>query len=96
MTIQQNFEDRDKVKITVNVYGSGFYRRLGKRIFDVSLALVLLPFLLPIITILALFIKVDGGPAMFGHNALDRVGVYSSAGSCAVCVSTRILSWSVT
>ena len=74
MTIQQNFEDRDKVKITVSEYGSGFYRRYGKRIFDVALALVLLPFLLPIITILALFIMVVGGTALFGHNRVGQGG----------------------
>ena len=74
MTIQQNFEVKDKVQTTVSESGSWFYRRYGKRIFDVALALVLLPFLLPIITILAIFIKVDGGPAMFGHKRVGQGG----------------------
>ena len=74
MTIQQNFEDRDKVKITVSGSGSGFYRRCGKRMLDMTLSLILLPVLLPIITLIAIVIKLDGGPAVFGHKRVGKGG----------------------
>lgn len=51
-----------------------FYTRHGKRVFDLGFALVLLPILLPIIFVLAIFVKLDGGPALFGHTRIGLNG----------------------
>ncbi|SMX44728.1 sugar transferase [Actibacterium lipolyticum] len=50
------------------------YVRVGKRVFDVSLALMLLPLLLPIIATLWIITKRDGGPGFFGHKRIGQSG----------------------
>lgn len=45
-----------------------------KRCIDVSLALLILPTLVPIITILWLIVRLDGGPGLFGHTRVGRGG----------------------
>lgn len=52
----------------------GFYRMIGKRIFDIALVLVTLPATLPIIGILALIVMLDGGKPFFGHQRVGRNG----------------------
>lgn len=72
MTIQQNLEDRDKVKITVSE-DTGFYRQCGKRIFDVALAIVLLPFLI----LLFIFVRLAylrSGKAIFVQLRVGKNG----------------------
>ena len=44
-----------------------FYTKYGKRLFDLTLAILMMPFLLPIIAILALLVSIDGGAPFFGH-----------------------------
>ena len=73
MTIQQNFEDRDKVKIDVSESGSGFYRRYGKRIFDVALAVVLLPFLI-LLFVLVRLAYLRSGKAIFVQLRVGKNG----------------------
>jgi lipopolysaccharide/colanic/teichoic acid biosynthesis glycosyltransferase len=51
------------------------YGRLGKRVFDIVLALLLLPVLAPLILILCALTRIDGGPAFFAHQRIDRNGV---------------------
>ncbi|UFN50470.1 sugar transferase [Roseomonas sp. OT10] len=46
-----------------------------KRGFDVSLAIVLLVILAPLMLILALAVRKDGGPAFYGHRRVGRGGV---------------------
>lgn len=48
--------------------------RLTKRLFDVSAALVLLTLLAPLMVVLALRIRRDGGPAVFRHQRLGMGG----------------------
>lgn len=50
------------------------YLRSGKRVFDLVFALVLLPFLTPVIVMLWLAVKLDGGSGFFGHERLGRDG----------------------
>lgn len=52
----------------------GFYRDAGKRVFDVLFVLTILPFLLPLIGLLALFVRRDGGPAFYLHKRVGRYG----------------------
>ncbi len=50
---------------------SELYRALGKRVFDLAMTLLTLPFVLPLIGILALLIALDGGNPFYSQ---DRVG----------------------
>lgn len=53
-------------------FGQGFYHAAGKRIFDVVAAIALLPLLLPVIFLLCMLVRRDGGPGFYSQ---DRVGV---------------------
>lgn len=46
----------------------------GKRAFDLILSLVLLPLLLPLIALLWLLVRLDGGPGFYGHSRVGRNG----------------------
>lgn len=50
------------------------YKIAGKRIFDLALALSLTPILLPVIGVLWLLTKRDGGGGFFGHRRVGRNG----------------------
>lgn len=50
-----------------------------KRVFDIAAALSLLLVLLPLLAVLALLVKHDGGPCMFGHT---RVGMHGRTFRC--------------
>jgi exopolysaccharide production protein ExoY len=50
----------------------GVYRRFFKRWFDMALLLAAAPFVLPLILLLALFVRRDGGPAFYVQ---DRIGL---------------------
>jgi lipopolysaccharide/colanic/teichoic acid biosynthesis glycosyltransferase len=52
----------------------GFYGRFGKRAFDILLALLLLPTLVPVIALLLFIVRFDGGPGLFGHTRVGRDG----------------------
>ncbi len=72
------FFDDDEGLSVVEVAGpsvSGHYGAFGKRVFDVVFALVLLPFLVPVIGVLWLSVRRDGGPGFFGHERIGRDGV---------------------
>jgi lipopolysaccharide/colanic/teichoic acid biosynthesis glycosyltransferase len=51
----------------------GFYRRMGKRIFDVVMVLLMLPLLAPVILVLALLAG-RGRLGFFGHERVGRGG----------------------
>lgn len=53
---------------------SGFYSRFGKRAFDITFALLLLPVLMPVIFLLWCIVRRDGGPGFFGHTRVGRNG----------------------
>lgn len=51
-----------------------FYWRVGKRGLDLILALVLLPFLVPIIAALILMVRLCGGPGLYAHTRIGQNG----------------------
>lgn len=53
---------------------TGFYRTRGKRFFDVVFTLCLLPALLPVVTILALIVSLNGGAPFFKQTRIGRNG----------------------
>ncbi|MEL6562802.1 MAG: sugar transferase [Pseudomonadota bacterium] len=50
------------------------YPSIFKRLFDIFLSILLLPILLPIIAILYIVVRSDGGPGFFGHSRVGRNG----------------------
>ncbi|WP_431309904.1 sugar transferase [Algicella marina] len=50
------------------------YRARVKHGLDLALALLLAPLVLPLIAVLALLIRRDGGPVFFGHRRVGRDG----------------------
>lgn len=53
---------------------SRFYRRLGKRAFDLLIAGSMLLVLAPLIAVLAALVSVDGGFPLFAHQRVGRQG----------------------
>lgn len=63
---------------SVSVAGNqsvSWYERFGKRAFDVCFAMLLLPILAPVIALLWLIARTDGGPGFFGHERVGKDGV---------------------
>ncbi|WP_052500886.1 sugar transferase [Jannaschia aquimarina] len=52
----------------------GMYRSTFKRVFDLVFALMLLPLIAPIVLVLWLAVRRDGGPGFFGHVRIGRDG----------------------
>lgn len=52
-----------------------FYRRFEKRVFDLVFAIMLLPVLIPVIFVLWVMVRIDGGPGFFGQTRVGRNGV---------------------
>ena len=53
---------------------TNFYRHLGKRIFDVTFLIVGIVFLVPVLLVIAVFIKLDGGPIFYSQDRLGKYG----------------------
>ncbi|MEX3999176.1 sugar transferase [Paraburkholderia sp. EG285A] len=53
---------------------SGTLRRAVKRGFDIVVGLLLIFMLLPLLGLIALFVKKDGGPVLYGHARVGRNG----------------------
>ncbi|MCL4105509.1 UNVERIFIED_CONTAM: hypothetical protein GTU68_055640 [Idotea baltica] len=49
---------------------------LGKRAFDLVFAVLLLPVLVPVIAVLWLAVRLDGGPGFYGHLRVGRNGQF--------------------
>ena len=47
----------------------------GKRVFDIALSLAALAFLAPLLLVIIVMIRSDGGPAFFAHTRVGRSGV---------------------
>ncbi|OOY27133.1 MAG: sugar transferase [Rhodobacteraceae bacterium] len=50
------------------------YEGLGKRLFDVAVVVAILPILLPLVAMLALLVRLDGGPAFFAQTRIGKGG----------------------
>lgn len=50
------------------------YDRFGKRVFDLMIALVLMPVAAPLIAVLWGMVRLDGGPGFFGHVRVGKQG----------------------
>lgn len=73
----ESFSSVDAKKIALGQETqSGWYRRFGKRVFDVTLAVLILPLLTPAIAILWLMAQRDGGPGFFGHERVGQGGTF--------------------
>ncbi|SDG37477.1 Sugar transferase involved in LPS biosynthesis (colanic, teichoic acid) [Celeribacter baekdonensis] len=64
-----------------------FYRKYGKRIFDMLLLLIAAPIIVPVVLVLALLVKRDGGPAFFTQK---RVGMNGKVFKCYKLRSMRV------
>ena len=53
---------------------TGYYTTRGKRIFDVAFSLCLLPAVLPVVSILALIVSLNGGAPFFKQTRIGRNG----------------------
>ncbi|TNC47740.1 sugar transferase [Rubellimicrobium rubrum] len=53
---------------------ASIYSRHVKRLLDLGLVLLVLPVTLPVILLLAVLVRRDGGPAFFGHERVGRHG----------------------
>ena len=69
----------DPQTVTLTRPGQVFYRRVGKRILDISLCLLLLPVCVPLIAALWLMTRLDSGPGFFAH---ERVGLHGRTFKC--------------
>ncbi len=55
---------------------SSAYEKYGKRVLDLTLAVLLVPILAPVIGMLWLLVRRDGGPGFFGHKRVGKNGDY--------------------
>jgi undecaprenyl-phosphate galactose phosphotransferase len=76
---QVAFLGHDTVLLSFRNGGDRLVSRLAKTLFDVILASVLLFLLALPMGLIALLVKLDGGPALFGH---DRIGVGGRTFKC--------------
>jgi Undecaprenyl-phosphate galactose phosphotransferase WbaP len=65
------FSLRTNVQADIRLHG----RRILKRSFDVVSASILLILLAPLLAIIALLVKRDGGPCLFGHTRIGQNGI---------------------
>ncbi len=54
--------------------GAGLYRSAGKRLLDIALIVLALPIVLPVVTMLALLISLDGHSPFYRQKRLGRGG----------------------
>ncbi len=59
------------VPVTIS---TGLYARHGKRLFDLGFALFLIPLLMPVIGLLWLLARADGGAGFYGHQRVGKDG----------------------
>lgn len=55
-------------------FADTFHARWGKRAFDLFLAVILLPVLIPVICMLAALVALDGASPFFGHKRVGKGG----------------------
>ena len=54
--------------------GGGIYSRYLKRVFDIAVLLLVAPSVLIVVSLLALLVRRDGGPAFYGQDRVGRNG----------------------
>lgn len=64
--IDQNFTDRERIREPST--------RISKRLFDVTATLLLLALLSPLLIVIALLARRDGGSVLFGHRRIGARG----------------------
>lgn len=64
----------DSSRQPLRVAGGPIYSRYVKRVLDVGVALLLLPVVGLAIAAFALLVRLDGGPAFFGHERIGQDG----------------------
>ena len=64
----------DKNTATFDKNSTLFYQRFGKRTLDITLILIGIPFVLPILILIAVLIKLEGGKVLFHQQRLGRNG----------------------
>lgn len=79
MTLQVNDLDRREAAPVAQLADAGdnlaqLYRSHGKRVLDVALVLLSLPFVLPVVAVLALLIALDGNNPFYTQNRVGRGG----------------------
>ncbi len=60
--------------VTIAPTAPKFYFGLPKRMFDICLALLISPLLVPVIAVLWFLVRLDGGPGFFGHTRVGKDG----------------------
>lgn len=75
---RQDFPTTSRLVVTAPVPAIT-YRTTGKRVFDLLFLLLIAPAALPLILLLALIVKLDGGPAFYKHR---RVGLHGREFDC--------------
>ncbi len=71
------FEDRTVLSVADDVSPdktTGLYARFGKRLFDILFVIAISPLLLPLIGVLALIVRRDGGSAFYSQPRVGRNG----------------------
>lgn len=66
-------EDKTTIANTLDT-GAGYYRRWGKRMFDVAVAVASLPFVVPVILLAWVAVKTDGGKGFYSQPRVGRDG----------------------
>ncbi|RWR33776.1 sugar transferase [Sinirhodobacter populi] len=69
-----DFQNIRENTVVESEYESGFYEKAGKRIFDICAAGFILFMASPVILVLLLMARRDGGPAIFRHHRIGRGG----------------------
>lgn len=65
---------RQYEKVPAGQLHSPVYLKVTKRSFDLVLAILLIPMLIPVIAILWCLVRLDGGPGFFGQERVGRNG----------------------
>jgi exopolysaccharide production protein ExoY len=72
-----SFEDKTTLSVASDISSdktTGLYARFGKRLFDILFVIAIAPLLLPVIAVLALMIRRDGGSAFYSQPRIGRNG----------------------
>lgn len=75
--MKDNYESVEAVTDTTSdqqFRAGSFYRAYGKRAFDILVAVLLLPLVVPVILVSCLLVRRDGGPGLFAHKRIGKGG----------------------